>query len=570
MIFLFFSHPVFSYVNPTLSASNFVDKIYISRPTQGGSSDSEINVKNSFFVDCINRKDNGGAIFINSPLTSLNGMKSTFINCSATGNESYGGSIYFSGSKAKIYQFFAINCQATKSGQTFYFKSNSTNISLTTIERSPEEVSISYSDSLYILNGINYFESMNISSNNFGKQPSVMSSYSCYLKIKSSLFSNNIGMRIASHLYSNTTILLCQYINNTATSKNHGIILYSDNIHVSKCCFYQNKGILFSQYKGKHAILTDSYLDTDEIGSINGTKNRKYNSSINYTLDLYNLSIENITNKIKKIRLALKNTNVSEIPKENSEKDKEIMKPSIDATDNIIPERKEESKTIKTHIVTKIPTETPKPLACPKPNMMLNGNECVCKPGYQGDKEQGCWKCGLCHQSANCVSPGVCKCIEGLIGDGVRQCNFPIPKIKDITPDQITTEVAEVLVNLDQDSKYFAAQVYCRFNNKYTVGTMLDQRTIACDTPEDLSDKHTLISVSFDNMTWSKENIILEKTDAFEEIRRKMPWGLIIFIISMAILIYLLFILVDKYLPNLFARFDAAAEEKVAFLPNKA
>lgn len=135
------------------------------------------------------------------------------------------------------------------------------------------------------------------------------------------------------------------------------------------------------------------------------------------------------------------------------------------------------------------------------------GKKCVCEEGYFGTEEDirtvGCYTCSKkCHPAAKCIMQDVCKCNNGLIGDGTV-CEMPEPKIKQIIqpfPNQLAP--VPVLVEYDAPS-FIPYHAFCKINSKTVPAMIYSNSTIACLSPDKQRGDASL-SISYDGVKYSQ------------------------------------------------------------------
>lgn len=137
----------------------------------------------------------------------------------------------------------------------------------------------------------------------------------------------------------------------------------------------------------------------------------------------------------------------------------------------------------------------------------INGKPgCGCERGYIGKEGDvngtDCWKCeNPCSTLAKCVAYNICKCIDGMDGDGF-DCYPPPPKIKNIISPLPGTHPLHVIVQFEK-VKFQPYLGFCKFGNIKTAGHTFTNNSFACIQPE--SSGSTKLSISFDGSHFSDE-----------------------------------------------------------------
>ncbi|EAX96684.1 hypothetical protein TVAG_489670 [Trichomonas vaginalis G3] len=143
---------------------------------------------------------------------------------------------------------------------------------------------------------------------------------------------------------------------------------------------------------------------------------------------------------------------------------------------------------------------------CSGPHTFTNVHgKCVCIPGYHGDwpiQTRGCWKCkSTCHRDAECLFTGGCRCMNGLIGDGIKECSIPVPKIVSFIPSggvSDTNFVFDFLI----ETNYKPYSAFCNASGILVSGELIGaSSSINCTFPHNVD--LTRLSISFDRLHWS-------------------------------------------------------------------
>ena len=138
---------------------------------------------------------------------------------------------------------------------------------------------------------------------------------------------------------------------------------------------------------------------------------------------------------------------------------------------------------------------------------------CRCLPGFPfGDpvSKEGCYRCDeSCHSHGYCQYPGVCKCFRGLVGDGVHECNVPVPEVTGIYPSIVRPEgLIESRVTYYIDEPYTPSLFFCKFGVVTVAGTLIQPGFGTCIIPP--SAEHAVrVSLSFDGENYSSSDVFL-------------------------------------------------------------
>lgn len=158
---------------------------------------------------------------------------------------------------------------------------------------------------------------------------------------------------------------------------------------------------------------------------------------------------------------------------------------------------------------------------CEGPNTVLAfTNECVCVDGFPyGDpnSNEGCYKCDKkCHRLSKCEYPGKCVCTSPYHGDGVEYCSLDIPHLISISPNNGSTSGGtDIQINYEYsnyNNKKTPDNAFCRFGPLVVRSKSVSDTTIICQTPPHRA-KPSFLSISFDTLSWSKEQIFFNFID---------------------------------------------------------
>ena len=177
--------------------------------------------------------------------------------------------------------------------------------------------------------------------------------------------------------------------------------------------------------------------------------------------------------------------------------------------------------------------------------LKLENGTCVCLPDFPFGNpysKDGCFKCiDQCHEKAICVPPGKCKCINGLIGDGKTSCSIPTPQIVEVSPKSVPKDSKELInVQYKSESNYTAIKGYCKFGNTvYEAITITDNNIMKCLSPKSTSNAQRL-SISFDNVTFTEDQIFIEFVDTAPPPSIQIVWQVwaVILLIVICVVIY--------------------------------
>ena len=152
---------------------------------------------------------------------------------------------------------------------------------------------------------------------------------------------------------------------------------------------------------------------------------------------------------------------------------------------------------------------------CDKPNTVLRRGKCICHRDHPyGDPvKTGCWGCSIpCASGATCISQDFCRCPNFYVGDGIRNCTMHTPVVLSVKGSVSDATVVVIIEDVPWTVPY---PVYCRIGYDITDGTLMSRNRIECKSLAILHSK-SIVSVSWDKNTWSKEEPRLE----FDN----MPW----------------------------------------------
>ncbi|EAY04348.1 hypothetical protein TVAG_069980 [Trichomonas vaginalis G3] len=147
-------------------------------------------------------------------------------------------------------------------------------------------------------------------------------------------------------------------------------------------------------------------------------------------------------------------------------------------------------------------------------NTFMDENHvCRCLPGFNfGDpvSKYGCYQCSLtCHKNGFCAHPGKCKCLKGLVGDGVLKCDIPIPTVTSVYPSIIRSQgFIDTQISYSLDVPYIPTEFWCKFHNTIVKGELIQNGLGKCKAPP--SNEHAVrVSISFDTVKYSESDVFL-------------------------------------------------------------
>lgn len=207
---------------------------------------------------------------------------------------------------------------------------------------------------------------------------------------------------------------------------------------------------------------------------------------------------------------------------------------------------------------------------CPGINTIRNQDgKCECLPGFPFGNPvdgYGCWKCNSeCHLNAQCVSPGKCVCLKGYIGDGITTCNVPVPHVKALAPENITSKTEFINVVFETDTNFSAFSGFCRIGTTISLGEIISFDTIQCHVPPSTQSAMS-VALSFDNVTWSTERFFLVFTDLDVKKKIVMVWQVWL-VIAVVVVGIMIFYATRKRKENVVNQENP--DERVAFNPTK-
>ena len=156
--------------------------------------------------------------------------------------------------------------------------------------------------------------------------------------------------------------------------------------------------------------------------------------------------------------------------------------------------------------------------------VMAFNNECVCVDGFPyGDpnSDEGCYRCNEnCHKLSKCEYPGKCVCTPPYHGDGIFDCSLDIPSLISFSPSNGTTnggtniQIHFAYSNNNKEKNPDVA--YCRFGALVVRSESVSDTIITCQTPPHRA-KPAFLSISFDTITWSKDDVFFNFVDELQE-----------------------------------------------------
>ena len=182
-------------------------------------------------------------------------------------------------------------------------------------------------------------------------------------------------------------------------------------------------------------------------------------------------------------------------------------------------------------------------IVCNGPNTRKGPNGlCECVEGFEyGDpfSRYGCYHClQKCHEKASCKYPGKCVCDNGMIGDGTKQCQIPLPVMIDVEPKTVTAKGGDILlVQYFTESNYTQSHGYCKFGSTIVKGNISNQGELKCMVPPS-SVKGQKVSVSFDSDKWSTKSVVLMYKKEFNLVKFLIQIGVVVLIIAGCVIYY--------------------------------
>ncbi|EAY08702.1 hypothetical protein TVAG_079620 [Trichomonas vaginalis G3] len=179
---------------------------------------------------------------------------------------------------------------------------------------------------------------------------------------------------------------------------------------------------------------------------------------------------------------------------------------------------------------------------CDGINTIIVNKTCQCMPGFPfGDPNstQGCYKCNdQCNKFAICAFPGRCVCKNGYIGDGVKECIVPVPRLDSSNTSYIFTRGGQNTTILTIPYKNFHPdKAYCKFDDQIVKAHTVTNTTIICSSPP-IHEGIIKVFASYDNVTWTDENAFAECS--YDGI--KVSFSFISILIVIGIIIVLIYI----------------------------
>ncbi|OHT08619.1 hypothetical protein TRFO_22805 [Tritrichomonas foetus] len=491
---------------------NVFNGIYYERPLNQPQSGDLLKIIDSKFINCKSSL-NGGAICYISKLDRVLVYQTQFISCFSHKN---GGALFFDTKLTKIHYICASNCTADENGQFLYLTvSRYSNISYITHFQAIN-CKKSSSSGFLCKNGNHDLSHLNISFNTvkkFGAALNAESTFKFVLKFVN--IDENKGETILT-LFSTTSIL--QKVKIGYNEAANAIIFFSQQLTIDHSIFIPNSTYIFLPLKGANGLIENSIF----------ASHQSEQQSIVYK----NCNFDAIDHQIIPISLNIceNNDHINISSESNSETESTIIirreKSKHDKKrifDIEMDEENEEENLFNDEIPQKGNTTLSNQDIlndCPGPNTIRVKGKCKCLkkfPFGDPDIESGCWKCNdQCDDNAVCVSPGKCQCKEGFDGDGVNKCDLPLPVIYEISPKNVNKNGNQnIHVFYEINNNFTYRKVFCKIGSAYSVGTLISVKHVLCYLSRITENDSTAfrVSLSFDNETWSKENIFVFLND---------------------------------------------------------
>ena len=131
-----------------------------------------------------------------------------------------------------------------------------------------------------------------------------------------------------------------------------------------------------------------------------------------------------------------------------------------------------------------------------------------------------------CHRAA-VFKNGKCVCTGGLIGDGIRRCEFPVPNILDIKPKSASgLRETKIIVNY-KNSSFIPQGAFCLIGTTVVEGYIISESTVSCLVPP-LGTGKKKICLSFDGKNCGESVIINFETAALSFIKLLIKFFIVI------------------------------------------
>lgn len=151
---------------------------------------------------------------------------------------------------------------------------------------------------------------------------------------------------------------------------------------------------------------------------------------------------------------------------------------------------------------------------------ILSG-ECKCAQGFPfGDPSgiQGCWNCeDDCNDDAKCIYPGICQCIPGFKGNGVRECEPITPKLLSFYPKSGKAGT-NINISYSMLNNSNPLNAYCKFGSIPIDAKFVTSNYIICEVPK-MKSEDALLTISLDAMAWSTEEFYFKVKGESDPIR---------------------------------------------------
>ncbi|EAX84968.1 hypothetical protein TVAG_547270 [Trichomonas vaginalis G3] len=152
-------------------------------------------------------------------------------------------------------------------------------------------------------------------------------------------------------------------------------------------------------------------------------------------------------------------------------------------------------------------------LACKGNNTELDEqfNICICKAGFPfGNPENGgdCFRCDpKCHEKAICTSMDKCTCKPGLVGDGIKDCDYPRPTIVSVKPHKCENTDSFLTV-VYKSQQVNTTMPYCKIGPSIYPPSEFNGSHAICSCPPLFKGNYSL-EISFNKLHWSKQKFTI-------------------------------------------------------------
>jgi hypothetical protein len=178
---------------------------------------------------------------------------------------------------------------------------------------------------------------------------------------------------------------------------------------------------------------------------------------------------------------------------------------------------------------------------CTAENSIWNASssQCICLPGYLTSPDPHsllCWKCEFdCHSLAQCIHPGFCQCNSKYIGDGVVDCQSPVPVLLGVIGRlPFRNGSIDLIFGYESPVGFAPMEMFCQYGVRIEKAVNFSSSDLICRVERISGGKYNFF-ISFDSFHWSEEHLTvdIERIVDVDEIMEAIP-----FLTGMAVAIF--------------------------------